>query len=509
MAERNKAMAHTTNAIGGKYIHFKGKKYDVFCEAIDNKGNKYIFYQQCYGDKAFWLRPRDEFFDKVIVENESVDRFKPISKKREPADSKISELIPHLKDLGMIIKNTENDCEYVITGVYQKEGYISVYPLQNSYCSGYLTEYELARRLGYNLCLINGQLHFHKRIDELKEAYKLKIGNSDSISILKNQMNPCSIDLQIADSGFLCAKRKLVDPQSVEHISSATDLWKKVKPHHSKNQASAYYKLRPGNTILTHTKERIRIPSDCAGKIEIKSTFARLSLSVTSGDFCNPGYDGYFPLEITNNGKHTIIIHENETMVQLMLIPLQGPILNEYSEKATFKNDRGYDDGTPFSFWRERSIKALRQKDGTQQIVDLYDSILKMITSENTDDINAFRERFSNNFLPFCQKKLNKEKNQTETSDQPDAKKLLKAYIARERQLKAFFSFKWVSTFVTIILGILPIVFGNTGNASWLWCLTIPFAILTIWLFCKAPKTFCTFQNIDINTIDISTKINK
>ena len=121
---------------------------------------------------------------------------------------------------------------------------------------------------------------------------ELKVGEND-VELIKKIINPCSIDLQIADSGFLTSKYKVLDPQSIEHVSSATDLWKKVKMFRSKNHSSEFIKLRPGKTILTHTKERICIPKDCAGKVEIKSTYARLSLAITSGDFCNPGYNCY------------------------------------------------------------------------------------------------------------------------------------------------------------------------------------------------------------------------
>jgi deoxycytidine triphosphate deaminase len=304
---------------------------------------------------------------------------------------------------------------------------------------------------------------------------------------------------------------KFVDPQSVEHVSSASELWKPVRKYTSKNNGSAYFHIAPGATILTHTKERIRIPDDCAGKIEIKSTFARLSLSITFGDFCNPGYDGYFPLEIKNNGRHTIIIHENETMAQLMLIPLQGPILDEYSSKATFKNNKGYDDGTPYSFWRERSIKTLRQKRGTQQIIELSQELLGKIKAGNTEDVNAFKERFNNNFLPFCHKNINKAKHRNHDNNLPDTRKLINAYIKREKRLKTLFGIKWLSGIVTVISGVLPVILQLWQNAKapndpvtitsfWpSFVVAGAFLIATIVLVVLCPKTFCTFENIDID----------
>ena len=264
--------------------------------------------------------------------------------------------------------------------------------------------------------------------------------------------------------------------------------------------------------VLTHTKELIKIPKDCAAKIEIKSTFARLSLSITTGDFCNPGYKGYYPLEIKNNGKHTIILHEGETMAQLMLLPLQGPILNEYSRKATFINNKGYDDGTPYSFWKERSIKALRKKDGTQLLLNLYQEIMNSVDNQTTEDVNGFKERFSNNFLPYCQKHLDGKALSKSGDNTPDAKKLLLNYIKKEKLLKSFLMIKWGAVLLSIISAILPNMLTivqldeNMGiiqlfiHFFWPWLfVSIILAIIAISLFIFSPKVFCTFEKYDID----------
>lgn len=495
--------------ISGTYTHYKGKRYDVFCSAYDRNGNKYVLYQQCYGDFAFWIRPYDMFFDTVDVNGATQNRFTANSKKMQQSDKKIRKLITLIESQDISIKHTETEKAVIITHINEADNHVMVHQLNEIQTSGYLTEYEIARRLGYISCRINGEIRYFKCKQKVSEHFALHIGNNN-IESLKNHINPCSIDLQIADTGYLRTRFKLVDPQSVEHVSSARDLWKPVRKHPSKFSAPAYFKIAPGATILTHTKERVRIPNDCAGKVEIKSTFARLSLSITFGDFCNPGYDGYFPLEIKNNGRHTIIIHENETMAQLMLIPLQGPILDEYSKKATFKNNKGYDDGTPYSFWRERSIKALREKQGTEQLIALSHSILQEISTHNTPDVNAYKERFNNNFLPFCHKNINKAKHRSNDSNLPDAKKLLNAYITREKHFKSFFNLKWVSGVITLICAILPVIFQLMQNARtpdnpvtiltfWPWfAVAALFLVATIYIFVICPKTFCTFENIDV-----------
>ena len=103
--------------------------------------------------------------------------------------------------------------------------------------------------------------------------------------------------------------------------------------------------LKPGESVITCTNEIIKIPKDCAGKIVIKSTFARLSVSITASDFCNPGWEGKFPLQIKNEGSNKIVIYPETRMLQIMLMPLSSRVLEEY--KGTYMND----DGTPINFW--------------------------------------------------------------------------------------------------------------------------------------------------------------
>lgn len=495
--------------ITGKYTHYKGKKYYVFCSVYDRAGEKYVLYQQCYGDNSFWIRPYSMFFDTVDVDGVTLKRFKASKSSLKTSANKIKELIGLVENQSISIRHTETEKDVIITHIDESNNFVMVCQIDDVYMSGYLTEYEIARRLGYISCRINGEIKYFKDKKKISEHQALHVGDN-SIEKLKQYINPCSIDLQIADSGFLRTRFKFVDPQSIEHVSRATDLWKPVRKHLSKHNAPAYIKIAPGTTILTHTKERIRIPDDCAGKVEIKSTFARLSLSITFGDFCNPGYDGFFPLEIKNNGRHTIIIHENETMAQLMLIPLRGPILDEYSQKATFKNNKGFDDGTPYSFWRERSIKELRKKQGTEQVIELLHNIVSEINTQNTPDVNAYKERFNNNFLPFCHKNINKVKHRSKDNNLPDTKKLITSYILSEKRWKAFFSIKWGSGVVALISGLLPIVLQLMQNARapeeqvtvlsfWPWFVVAGvFLIATIVLFIVGPKTFCTFENIDI-----------
>ncbi|NLK11150.1 MAG: DUF1653 domain-containing protein [Staphylococcus equorum] len=498
--------------ISGKYKHYKGNSYTVYCEARDKYENRYVLYRQQYGNKEFWIRPYDMFFDEVSIINETgeikkVKRFSP-PKKAIAADKYITELIELIKNDAILIKHSESEENYVMTNISSEKKMVCVQPFSfYSKGGGYLTEYELIRRLGYNCCIINDKLEIWECKEKYETYYQLRIENYN-IDKICDLINPCSIDLRIADSGFLKTRYRNVDPESIEHASKATELWKRVKIYKSKRNGGEYFRLWPGQTVLTHLADRISIPSDCAGKIEIKSTYARLSLSITSGDFCNPGYNGYFPLEITNHGKHIVLIHKNLVMAQLMLIPLTGPILVEYSKKATYKNKEGYDDGNPYTFWRERSIKKLRKDVGNELLIELYRRIKQSIKPTEVDDINAYKERFDDTFLAFCQNNHYCEKYRNE-DNLPDIGKLLKGYINREKLLKRIYAIRWFS-YVSFLINITfsfidiisqlniewPLLFSKSG-------LSIAFLLLFlgIILSINKPKAFCTFEKIDIEQL--------
>ena len=204
-------------------------------------------------------------------------------------------------------------------------------------------------------------------------------------------------------------------------------------------------------------------------------------------------------------------------MAQLMLIPLRGPILEKYNVKATYKDKEGIDDGTPFSFWRERAIKTLRKEKGTQRIVDLYNETLATINTDNTTDVNDTKKRFTDNFLCYCQKRI-KDSEYQGNDGLPDEKKLIKAYCKSEKNKQKILSFKWVAIIVSIITFALPFmkyylrhleqpVLNWVTNIIlsipfWIYILTFLFAIAgTFFLYLRMPRVFCTFEKIDIEKL--------
>ena len=485
--------------ISGRYKHFKGYYYYVFCVAFDTKGEKYVFYQQEYGERDYWIRPYDMFFETLKIDNKYQVRFEKIKTKGKKIEDKTKDLISIISKQNIYVMHTEDELKYSIINIDTRKNFILLSKVNKVETSGYLTDFSLISRMGYRACVIDGDIKIFDN-NNIKDEFKFIVGKND-VDLIKRSINPCSIDVQIAERGYIKTKRRFVDPQSVEHVSKASDLWKSVKIYLSKNKTTKYFKIKPGETILTHTKEKIKIPCDCAGKVEVKSTFARLSLSVTYGDFCNPGYEGFFPIEITNHGKHTIIIHENETMMQLMLLPLNGPILIGYTDKATFNKDKGFDEGTPYAFWRERSINQLRKKDGSDKLIETYKTLLDKITKKERSEVNESKQRFNDNFLPFCQKNLRKGKFLNQDTGTLDVKKIVYKYADREKKLRNFSFSKWISLVLSAITLFVNILYKETSANNFkivLWCVIGVFIVATVLLWCLLPKNFCTLEGIDV-----------
>ncbi|HPM86215.1 MAG: DUF1653 domain-containing protein [Candidatus ainarchaeum sp.] len=63
----------------GKYHHYKGGEYEVIGVAKHSETfAELVVYQALYGDKQLWVRPKEMFLEKVIVNGVKKNRFELI-----------------------------------------------------------------------------------------------------------------------------------------------------------------------------------------------------------------------------------------------------------------------------------------------------------------------------------------------------------------------------------------------------------------------------------------------
>ncbi len=173
--------------VSGKYKHFKDKPYLVYCVAYDEGGQKYILYQQSYDDKDFWIRPYEMFFEEVLLDGQKVQRFNRNSSNtrnysEEKYINKLVELIS--KDNPIYIKHSETESLYKISSINTEDGIVEVSPISFHRCSGYLSDTQIAERMGYYLSMVDGKAVLSKS-EIYDEPYKLSIDDYEEKDIIK------------------------------------------------------------------------------------------------------------------------------------------------------------------------------------------------------------------------------------------------------------------------------------------------------------------------------------
>lgn len=94
----------------------------------------------------------------------------------------------------------------------------------------------------------------------------------------------------------------------------------------SKSIADSFYQLDPHHFILGRTVERLCLPNYLAGRVEGKSSLARLGLSVhATAPTVQAGFRGYLVLEMYNAGPFTIQLTHKMEIAQLILERLETP----------------------------------------------------------------------------------------------------------------------------------------------------------------------------------------
>lgn len=491
----------------GKYKHFKGNCYTVFGIVCNHKNEEFVLYQKDYDDKTFWIRPVPMFIEEIDVNGRKIQRFSLEDEiSHEEAIAKLSNI---LKGQSIAISHSECEDKYKIFNISSKSKTIRIIPYE--LYSSYLTDTQMAWRMGYDFYKIDDEKFIQSTAIEPSNNKKLTIDIESDLDreyenkkIIEN-INPCSIDLHISDHFFSRAKCKTVDIASMMHFSvKASDLWKEIYP--KKINGFDGIVMKPGQTIITHTLEKIELPSDCAGKIEIKSTYARLALTVTASDFCNPGWKGYFPLAISNHSKHTIILHPKEKMLQLSLVQTDGYIINEYSQNATYMND----DGTPYKFWHAQTIKHLQKEHFSDKILDFYQKVQASINVNNSDNPDETKKRFEDSFLPFCERKLKSKKYNSIRDSKALLKKIWvmyrgKEYIKKFLLGRFFKTLSFIIAFIpTIIVACIELFVNKQLDRSLfiVFGLSLLFAItIEIVLHILTPKCFCTFEKLEFDNI--------
>lgn len=98
--------------------------------------------------------------------------------------------------------------------------------------------------------------------------------------------------------------------------------------------------LLPGEMVLAHSFEYVRLPDGVAAELEGRSSYARLGLEIhlTAG-MIDPGFEGTITFEMVNNGPNPIPLFPGLRIGQLRFLRVQPP-LRPYSRRRGAKYGR-------------------------------------------------------------------------------------------------------------------------------------------------------------------------
>lgn len=90
----------------------------------------------------------------------------------------------------------------------------------------------------------------------------------------------------------------------------------------TRRQIGDTFILHPNQTILASSLEYFKMPVDLMGLANMRSSYARLGLSILSR--LEPGYCGCISLELTNTGKNAIRLTVGACMFQMHFLEIKS-----------------------------------------------------------------------------------------------------------------------------------------------------------------------------------------
>lgn len=149
-------------------------------------------------------------------------------------------------------------------------------------------------------------------IKQYLQEGKIKIENLEN---LDTQLQPSGVDLRLGNTFriFKCMTIPFIDTKSPIEGYTEAIVVEDDKP----------FIIHPGEFVLGTTKEFIKVPSDLAGMVDGRSSLGRLGISIhTTSTGLNPGWEGFFTLEIVNVGKVPVAIYPGMRICKVSFVKL-------------------------------------------------------------------------------------------------------------------------------------------------------------------------------------------
>ncbi len=323
-----------------------------------------------------------------------------------------------------------------------------------------------------------------KDLRSLLKDLNFTTGDTEESFSPDDQIQPASIDLRLDRVFWSQLRRKKIDLRTAKLME--------VEPHrHWRKRILGLkegIKLKPGEMLLGRTFEKFTIPPGYAGKLEGRSSFARMGLAIhCSGDFINPGYGGHMPLQLINHSNSPIVLVPRLPICQLVVIPLSQESEKLYGDQGLHSKYVD-DDGGPSYWWRDGRIKKIHKELGNRNVEDgVQREILDLIGHREPEVIDRFDD-----FL-----------HQQKLGGITSAVDLLDEFAVREERTSklhtcGYKTALWIGpAFLATALGTFLMNDGAWAHKSW-WFLTLLCLGISGWCrwYCNPPGSYLTPREV-------------
>jgi len=153
---------------------------------------------------------------------------------------------------------------------------------------------------------------------------------------LATDLRPCSLDFHLGNTFriFDYNKLPLIDPRAemiIENVTRVVEI-----------PDDGRFIIHPGELIIAATRECLTIGTDLIGRLEGRSSLARVGIIVhsTAARF-DPGWDGNPMLELGNQGRIPVALYPGMRICSFTFEQLSSPVEYSYQQKGRFTNQTG------------------------------------------------------------------------------------------------------------------------------------------------------------------------
>lgn len=149
---------------------------------------------------------------------------------------------------------------------------------------------------------------------------------------LDKQLGSISVDFRLGNTFmvFEHSRYSYIDPR---HPNSIGDAMRTIQV-----EDDEAFIMQPGDFALASTMESLELPNNLLGRLEGRSSIARLGITVHStAAVFEPGWIGTATMELSNLGRMPVALYPGMRICAFSFQQLTSPVLTQYRDKPNNK----------------------------------------------------------------------------------------------------------------------------------------------------------------------------